>query len=264
MATAPVTKGAIEKMNKGMLQEHLHKLGEECPPQWSKAEIKARIYEIMDDLGEEIPSGRTRPPLATMMTEMNKAARKKADLIQYAEDKLGLMISPNMTVRTIQNHAIRKIYDLSPATGMDPVGFGRHASLTYEEIMQEWPDYCHWLLQTARENGKESDYRLQRLAGWLRNQSPKEKLYPTTKAKARSVTTQRSYPAASSEASEDQNEKIRQLTEAMEVMKAQMAALTPEPPRKKAETSKSEEGVISPDSFSMISESGKGRGHKKP
>ncbi|CAE7039700.1 unnamed protein product [Symbiodinium sp. CCMP2592] len=240
MSTAPVTKGAIEKMNKGQLQEHLGKLGEECPTQWGKAEIKARICELVEELGQEIPSGRTRPPLATMMTEMNKGSRKKADL------------------------AIRKIYDLSPATGMDPVGFGRHASLSYEEIMKEWPEYCQWVLQTAHENGKESDYRLQRLAGWLRNQPTKEKSYPTTKAKARSPATRSPYPATSSGSHEDQSEKIRQLTEAMEIMKAEMAALVPEPRRKKAEASKSEDEGISPDSFSMVSESGKGRGHKKP
>ncbi|CAE7559277.1 unnamed protein product, partial [Symbiodinium necroappetens] len=233
MSTAPVTKGAIEKMNKGQLQTHLQKLGEECPSQWGKAEIKARIYEVMEDLGEEIPSGRTRPPLATMMTEMNKASRKKAELVTYAEDKLGLMISPNMTIRQIQNAAIRKIYDLSPATDMDPVGFGRHSALTYGELMTSQPDYCKWVRTTADENGKESDYRLQRLAGWLENQTIK-----------------------------DQGEKIKQLMMAMEMMKEQMEALTPEPRRKKTEAMKSEGEITSPESFSMVSSSGKGQGHK--
>lgn len=47
----------------------------------------------------------------------------------------------------------------------DGVGFGAHASLTYEEIAMSQKDYCAWVVKTAKEGG--CNYRLSRLARWL-------------------------------------------------------------------------------------------------
>ncbi|CAE7246479.1 unnamed protein product [Symbiodinium necroappetens] len=62
--------------------------------------------------------------------------------------------------------ALDYLYANVESCGRDVVGFGRHASLTYAELVQQYPRYAEWVTTTHKET-EETNPRLKRLAGWL-------------------------------------------------------------------------------------------------
>ena len=61
--------------------------------------------------------------------------------------------------------AMERIYQMSKADPTDPVGFGEHSALSYQEILVNQPAYCKWVIQTSSEG--QCCARLARLATWL-------------------------------------------------------------------------------------------------
>ena len=80
----------------------------------------------------------------------------------------------------LMTKGLQAIYDLAPATGTDPVGFGVHAAKSYEDLYQEEKGYMTWVLTTAKEDPKNCSPRLLRLANWLyqRNQNNQNTVVP--------------------------------------------------------------------------------------
>eukprot|EP00930_Biecheleria_cincta_P070539 TRINITY_DN58179_c0_g1_i1.p1 TRINITY_DN58179_c0_g1~~TRINITY_DN58179_c0_g1_i1.p1 ORF type:complete len:553 (-),score=161.51 TRINITY_DN58179_c0_g1_i1:117-1775(-) len=66
---------------------------------------------------------------------------------------------------------------LPAATGSDPVGFGKHAELSYDEVWSKEPGYCMWTMKKFRELVEEElerdtpfaegDSMMKRLALWI-------------------------------------------------------------------------------------------------
>ena len=146
-------------------------LGEVPPKVWSQVEIAARLDELRAERGMpplDAPSRKEKTPLRKMVIALNQAAKRKTDLQVFATQNLGLSQISNDTIPLLQKKCLLKIYQDTPASGEDAVGFGRHSSLTYQEVQVHHPDYARWVLQT---NEDECDPRLSRLAGWLQSQS---------------------------------------------------------------------------------------------
>ena len=69
--------------------QQLQQLGENPPRSWTIAELRSRITELREERGLGPVSSRNHTPLRTLMIEMNKASKRKGDLINYVEQNLG-------------------------------------------------------------------------------------------------------------------------------------------------------------------------------
>lgn len=123
-------------MNKADYVQQLQQLGENPPRSGTIAELRSRITELREERGLGPVSSRNHTPLRTMMIEMNKASKKKGDLINYVEQSLGGHVTNNMTISQIQRVAVKKIYMSTSPSSSDPVGFGEHCAMTYEQLLQ--------------------------------------------------------------------------------------------------------------------------------
>lgn len=108
--------------------------------------------ELKDELG--IPQQKNA---LLMVVEMKRAsnAKKKSDNQAYANQKLGINVMGNEFSQILQKEYARKIYMITAPTAMDPVGFGLHAALTYEEVRQTQPSCIDWVKKTASEGQRE-------------------------------------------------------------------------------------------------------------
>ena len=100
------------------------------------------------------PAAEERP---LVVVEMKRAsnAKKKSDNQAYANQKLGINVMGNEFSQILQKEYARKIYMITAPTAMDPVGFGLHAALTYEEVRQTQPSCIDWVKKTASEGQRE-------------------------------------------------------------------------------------------------------------
>ena len=138
--------------------------GEHAAARWTKGEISTRIRELQEARGDNIwTKGKQRTPLREQVVQLNRNKKNKSMLVSYATNELGLMLNGNETMDQIEYRAIREIYQKAPPAAEDPVGFGRHASLSYRELQQNHPGYADWVKKTAKE-GNDADHRLKRLA----------------------------------------------------------------------------------------------------
>lgn len=147
-------------MTKPELVKELERLGEKAPKQWSKAEVEWRVAE----LGGNIKKDAETTEFRKWMILLNRAGKKKADLQEFVRNKLFLPITGNETIPVLMKMGMRQVYQIAPISAEDPVGFGVHASLAYEEVSREHPTYCQWASKTVQEGA--TDYRTQRLVQW--------------------------------------------------------------------------------------------------
>ena len=234
---------------KAELVQILAALGEQAPPSWTVMEIKNRIREIQETQGIHPRGKQQRTPLAEQMTRLNVASRRKGNLAEYMTRELDMPVNPNDTVAQMQRHAIKKIYMTTEASGTDPVGFGEHSALSYQEVAISHPNYCHWVIQTSKE--EDHSYMLGRLAQWLirqKNQPPVPKGGPPTPKSKASVKQQNPYPSSQATSSDGTREMMAQMMEMVSQLKEEVEGLKQERPRKKADTEKTE----SVNSFKLV------------
>lgn len=161
----------------------LAQLGEEAPESWTRPEILARIAEIQEDHGYvKVNKGKKNAPFRAMMIEMNRASKKKAQLQEYATTSLSMHIRGTEAIAQLQAACIRRIYETTPASPEDPVGFGQHCALSYSEVLTSQPRYCTWVMTTHQETD-DTDYRLNRLATWLESLENPPKVQTPAKKK---------------------------------------------------------------------------------
>lgn len=175
--------------------EELLALGEVAPPKWTIPELKVRIAELKEEKG--LPMIHRKTELQQWVTKLNKASSKKVDLQHFLTHELQMSVNPNWTILQLQRHGMEKIYDLSPADGSDPVGFGAHSAKSYEEVMLQEPEYVTWAITSMKEG--DCSTRLRRLGKWLEEQQTTK----TDKIKTKGYTTspkKTPAPAASSSA----------------------------------------------------------------
>ena len=227
--------------------KELEMLGETPPDSWTLADVKCRIHELRQEQGLGEKSNKKLTQLKSLMIEMNKASRQKAQLVSFATQQLQIPLR-NETIAQIQVLCIKKIYMMTEPAGEDPVGFGEHCSKTYQQLKEEAPRYAQWVMTTAKEE-PEGDYRLRRLAHWLEQEkimdTDKNKILPRKVAPAdKSKITKGS---AGSSGNMESNMEMMQQT--IQKLQEELAALHEERPRKKQSAEE-----MSADSFSMVSQ----------
>ncbi len=248
--------------NKASYVQALASFGEVPPKTWGVTELKNRLLELEEEHGIVRVKGRVTTDLQAWTVKLNKAATKKAQLQAFCQQELGLTISWNETIDQLKRLAMEKIYYVSDLSPQDGVGFGAHASLTYEEVALSQKEYCVWVIKTAQEGG--CNYRLSRLARWLetvgKEEVPKtseitskgyKKQPPIPKTKAAPSSLVEPAPenhsprgsnrsATSSEAvrmMEQTQKMMQQMMGAMANIKEEVEQLKEEKPHKKKNTS---------------------------
>ena len=163
----------MPKVSKAEMVAELARLGEIPPKQWTMVELATRLDELRAERGLP-PFGQAKSPtpLRKEVVRLNEASKKKSTLQEYVQQHLRLPISGNETILQLQKYALTKIYQITEASAEDPVGFGSHASLTYQEVMEQQPKYVEWCLTMAKEG--QTDPRLARLAEWAQQQQEPE------------------------------------------------------------------------------------------
>ena len=161
---------ALSRMRKAELKAKLLELGEETPTKWTNKEIIMRILELDPTADQKTPSKRT--DLQERIRALGIASKKKDTLVEFCH-QIGINVNPNATKYSLEQGALRKLYDLATPAAEDVVGFGKYSTETYEGIRSQRPQYARWVRQTARET-EETDYRLRRLATWLETQDNEE------------------------------------------------------------------------------------------
>ena len=244
---------ALSKQTKAELTRRIQEYGETPPTRWNKTELVCRLEELMKMQGEDKTTLKlqAKSSLKNQITELNKARKKKIDLVNYLQNTLGLTVGPNETIDQMATRGIQAIYSTVAATSQDHVGFGRHNQITYGELLNTYPTYVTWVKQTALE-ADDPDPRLMRLAAWL-NQATDVQMTPkevTIKKKGYHLDEPVSEPAAvapvtpSSTASGSQDPSVtmllveqqqvmKQLMETVKGLQAQVNDLQDEKPRKK-------------------------------
>ena len=263
---------SLNKMTKAVLLDHLRAHGEEPPEGWTVMELRARLSELDPSLTEPTSRGAHKTELQKWVARINKARAKKSEMIELCTKELELTLSGNETVSTLERLALQRAHLLAEPMGGDTVGSGKHAALEYQDINRYQPKYREWILKTdAEETG--CDYRLRRLARWLRNnpveadqgenkprklESEKKKSGSrVTSAKALTTSAASSSAAPSSEAApvvvdKDMIAILQNLTGTIQNLQAKVEAMEEdrERPRKKDHKAMSEatsEGYVKPE-----------------
>ena len=265
----------LNKMTREAMKEELELHGETPPAGWTRLEMKTRLIELRG--GEETTSA-TSSPLQEDMKALRKAARKKADLIAFCREHQ-VPLNGNETIAMMETRAAKKLQTKCAATAYDHVGFGKHCSLMYVDILRSYKEYGQWVKQMYREDpeGTMTDPRLRRLAAWLikteetQNQSetpPKPNLGTGNlgaKGSRRGQFAPRDRGAASSrmmvdsvgtEVVQEQSRRLDQMADVIEQLRAELAATRGEPPRKGTER-RVDEAYTTDGSYSVVSNSEK-------
>ncbi|CAE7868774.1 unnamed protein product [Symbiodinium necroappetens] len=165
------TNMSIATMKKAQLQELLSQMGEDPPNRWTKVELRQRIVELDPELAQHQRGQDRDTELRGLIRKINQASKKKQTMVALCEGELQLALTGNETLAQLERRAVEQAHRLARAHAQDYVGFGKHSGLQYEDINHYQPSYRAWVLQTAQENPG-ADYRLVRLANWLRNNPP--------------------------------------------------------------------------------------------
>lgn len=244
---------SLAKMSKAELTKRIQEYGEDPPTRWNKPELICRLDELMKMRGEDKATlkSQAKGSLKNQITELNKARKKKADLVVYLQEKLGVAAGTNETVDQLTTRGIQAIYSQVAATSQDAVGFGRHSKITYGELLNCYPTYADWVKKTAIE-ADDPDPRLMRLAAWL-NQATDVQMAPQEAPKSKkgyhlnepvpepaaiapptpSSTASGSQDPAMMQMMTEQQQVMKQLMETVVNLQEQVRDLKDEKPRKK-------------------------------
>ncbi len=262
----------MPRPNKTELVKELADLGEVAPKSWTMVEIETRILEIYEEQGRvRYTGGKLKTPFKLAMVELNKNSKKKADLQAYLQHNLQIHITGHETIPQLQKMAIKKVYQCTNPEHADPVGFGEHCSLSYQEVIATHPKYCEWVIKTASEG--QCDYRLDRLAQWVKSQwevrpptTPSTETYKgytdkekSGKGKGKSMKeiepTKMTLPSPESDrmsetsATSSQMAILMQMAETLATLKEDVDHLKTERPHKKIEREKGDLSKASTGSF---------------
>eukprot|EP00435_Cladocopium_sp_Y103_P072645 s5_g40.t3 len=158
----------------GLRNRLLVQHGETAPKGWSKMQLLLRVTEL-EGTESLAPKKTEVSPLRVMEVEINKAARKKATLISLIQEQLSVNLTGNETIEILKLKAMDAAYRACAAhpQDWDWVGFGQHANKKYQELFNQEPEYCKWVMPTAAEG--QACPKLQRLAAWLDQQDPEDR-----------------------------------------------------------------------------------------
>ena len=221
--------------SKADLIEAIESLGETPPSSWTMVELKSRLSELKEENGIPSNSRRVRSDLQEWTIKLNKAATKNANLQAFCQKDLGLSISGAETIDQLKRASLEKIYMITSPHPSDGVGFGAHASLTYDEIKLAQPEYCQWVKTSAAEGG--CNYRLTRLARWLEMEpaiSAKKMMPKVTPRKGKSRTGRSHSPSAANSMSSQAMAMMTKMVHTIEGLKEEVEHLKEGKPHKKS------------------------------
>ncbi|CAE7161253.1 unnamed protein product, partial [Symbiodinium necroappetens] len=185
---------SLSNMKKVQLQNLLSDMGEEAPLRWTKVELRQRIVEINPELAEHKRGQDNDTELRGLIRKINQASKKKQLLVSLCEGELQLALTGNETMAQLERRAVEQAHRLARAHAHDYVGFGKHSGLQYEDINRYQPSYRAWVIQTDQESPG-ADYRLRRLAAWLRANPPAiEDEMPTREVRPKAKSATRAKP----------------------------------------------------------------------
>ena len=138
-------------MKKADLIGAMEALGETPPKSWTVTEIECRLQELRKEKGiPEMAQRKNKTPLRQMMVDLNTAGRKKENLIKHMQEVLHVPLTGTETIKVMMAKGVQAVYDQAEASPQDPVGFGKHSSLSYEEVYQKHVTYCTWVTTPRR------------------------------------------------------------------------------------------------------------------
>ena len=260
-------------LSRANLQKMLEEQGEVPPRAWTRAELMLRVEELTNtNMSKAKAASKDLTSYRHLVQELNRASRKQAELQDFCKDKLLMNVNYNLTIPQLMREAMIKIYVVSQPEPADPLGFGKHAALSYSEVKNKHPQYCEWAITTAREGPCDPRLkRFARFAGWLSNDpqlvqtaSQEWELKMTqSEENHRVVTPKPPTPkqktmmrsSASSSAEEEIGSvtiagyQLQSLVSTIEDLKEEVSILKGERPRKKAQN---EEALSVVSDFSMV------------
>ena len=234
-------------MTREQLRQELKNQGEDAPRQWTKVELRLRLEEMT---GEPWSTSKTnakgeKSDYEKMVVRLNTASRRKSDLLKFCETQLKMANLESYTIPRIQQLAMAKIYEVSESDPRDKIGFGKYTDVSYGEIQELDSNYCTWVQETVRSEGREGCcHRMVRLANWLNKQSEEEmrpdgkptgKHVPPRRGGRRSTATSSNniMDPATREYLQATEGRMAQMMDAIENLRDEMVALKGEPTRKK-------------------------------
>ncbi|CAE7382440.1 unnamed protein product [Symbiodinium sp. KB8] len=153
-------------MTKAEMQQKLASLGELAPTSWTKVQLSARIAE----LSQEQEAALTEREASKMI---NRCKTKAA--LQEMMTENGLEFTKSQTVDQLRGTMLRFLMEHKvPAGASNYMGFGKHSSLTYGQVVTNFTSYTTWCVETAA-NESECHWRLRRFALWAQGLSRTEK-----------------------------------------------------------------------------------------
>ena len=136
-----------------------------APKEWTIHELEYHLHEHRTQEGIQVKKGKSQTSLREHMTGPECGSPQEAGPARPFGPAPEDASNAKCHHHGLKRAAISKIYQISECHPMDPVGFGKHSSLTYQEVAQQHPGYCDWVTKTAMEG--DSCLLLQRLATWL-------------------------------------------------------------------------------------------------
>ena len=138
------------------LRAALESEGEQPPRQWTKVELRMRLEEITKKpLTSKGPEKLGKTEYEQMVVLLNKASRKKAELVKFCENRLHMTNVESYTIPRLQQLALVRIYEVTTPDMKDKIGFGKYSEMNYDEVMYADPGYCQWVMETAQRPGTE-------------------------------------------------------------------------------------------------------------
>ena len=119
---------------------------------WARVDLRHRVEELVEAKEIVIQGGKkSGTPLQKAITELNKASRKKADLVHHAQTNLLITVGPNATIPVIQKAAMEKLLNEIAGEDGDLMGFGKFSNRTYLDVKLNEPKYCEWAKTVYQE-----------------------------------------------------------------------------------------------------------------
>ena len=138
-------------VKKAELVEILAGLGETAPVKWTREQILLRIQEIEEETKVAPKDTKVTDEVQELRRALNKAARKKSDLQAFCTQQLGLELTMNETIEKLKVKAESVLAQKAPPRGDELMGFGKHAGLSFGQVMMNHHDYVSWAVQSYHE-----------------------------------------------------------------------------------------------------------------
>ena len=150
----------MPSLTKEQLVVKIKELGETPPSEWKHKQLLARYAELKELEQEKNKNGATN-----ILTEMNKASRKKSTLQDFLQNRLAMTITGNETIPRLLALGNQRVMENTVPQDSDVMGFGQYSNMTYQEVRDYHPKYIQWCRTTMSED--EVSWQMRRFMKWV-------------------------------------------------------------------------------------------------